>query len=173
MRDIRADLKERLENIEAERIKLKKQLESLDCRETAIRDLLADEIARMGNDQPQLFTRPRLAHEHEGESENGASPVSKFILETLAEGRPRFLTELKNLAERKGLLADSPSPGRSLNFALVGLQRHGYVDRLATGEAAGAWILARPDTSQSEAASDETGASADTEAPETGEPPIV
>lgn len=149
MRDIRPDLQERLENIETERIQLKKQLLSLDRREERIRDLLVDETTRLSDERP--FSQ-------ESEEEDSASPVKKFILDTLADRRPWNLDDLKSLAEEIDLFSGNPSvsPGRSLNFALVGLQRQGYVDRLATGQAAGAWILALPDTSQSEASSDKT-----------------
>jgi hypothetical protein len=48
------------------------------------------------------------------------------------------LEELKNAGAGWPLLQGKDQPGRSLNFALVGLQKGGHVKRLESG----AWALA-------------------------------
>lgn len=166
MRDIREDIRDRLKQLNQEREQHKFALEGLDERERSLKALLADEVQRWGSHEPSLFQAVEGQNSQAAKQERELT-LSTFLLGTLADGHPWSLDELKAKIAATDLLTDSPSPGRSLNFALVGLQRHGYVDRLATGRATGSWILARPDTSQSEAASDETGASANTEAPGT------
>src|SRR5258708_30337237 len=62
--------------------------------------------------------------------------LADLILLVLGTG-PKTLEQLKELGTSWAPVRDSAFPGRAINFALVGLQKGGYVERLEGG----AWKL--------------------------------
>jgi hypothetical protein len=58
--------------------------------------------------------------------------LSDYIVRALATG-PKSLEQLKQVGAHWGALRESNSPGRALNFALVGLQKGKHVERLKDG----------------------------------------
>ena len=87
-----------------------------------------------------------LAHEDalhgEGEVDESLVPafhptrdrrtLADLILQVLGTG-PKTLEQLKELGTLWAPVKDSAFPGRAINFALVGLQKGGYVERLENG----------------------------------------
>jgi hypothetical protein len=59
--------------------------------------------------------------------------LSDLLLEVLKSG-PKSLGELKEYGKRWMPLQESNFPGRAINFALVGLQKGGHVDRNKNGQ---------------------------------------
>jgi hypothetical protein len=61
--------------------------------------------------------------------------LADYVIKVLATG-PRSLEELKYVAAQSqwGPLKESNFPGRALNFALVGLQKGGHVERQENGK---------------------------------------
>jgi hypothetical protein len=67
---------------------------------------------------------------------NDRRTLADLILLVLGTG-PKTLDQLKQIAVAWPQVRDSTFPGRAINFALVGLQKGGYVERLENG----AWKL--------------------------------
>jgi hypothetical protein len=65
-----------------------------------------------------------------------APNIRSFLNDVLADGKPRPLRELVNLATQRGLLAASASPGRSVHAVMLGLMQNGVVRRQDNG----AWV---------------------------------
>lgn len=124
MRDITKDLEERIEDVEKERAQLQRQISVLDQKAETLTTMLESERARW----PEQASLPGLV------SGNGAgwlaSPFSRFLQHALSDGRPRKLHELKLLATNQGIDFKGKSSGRTLHFALVGMQQNGLVERL-------------------------------------------
>jgi hypothetical protein len=125
MKDITKDLQERIDEIRAERGQLERRMTALSEREQMLTSMLEDERMRWPG-QPAL---PGL------ERTNGlrlSSPLSRFLIETLSTHGPQSLEELKRRALDRGLDFSRKNPGRTLNFALVGMKQHSMVERLDT-----------------------------------------
>jgi hypothetical protein len=126
VRDIRGDLRERLEATVKERNDLTQQVQALEERERRLRALLRDEeIAGVRLHQSSTT----LAS---GEPSGGAF-LREFILGSLADGHSWSLEALKEHAHAMGL-ATIGTAGRSLNITLVNLLRQGLVRRHQDGK---------------------------------------
>jgi hypothetical protein len=128
--DPRPDLRKRIRTIETE-------LAEMDERRPRLVKLLATYKA--------LLTQEDAVHENQTDSDVDEKMVPAFhptrdnrtladlILRVLGTG-PKTLDELKDIgAETWAPIKDSTFPGRAINFALVGLQKGGYVERLKNG----------------------------------------
>jgi len=134
MKDIRNDLKERIGELQALRAQLQRQLDTLAEREAMLHSMLEYERMRW----PEQAILPGL------DKTNGHrlwTPLSRFIVETLGTYGPQSLDELRRRALDHGHDFKGKSPGRALNFALVGMARNRIVKKLDTGK----WKLAHPD----------------------------
>jgi len=90
-----------------------------------------DALHSMGNgSEPELALHP-----------SGGRSLSYLIVKALGAG-PQDLDELKRNPGLRLALKDSHYPGRAINFALVGLQKGGHVERLDNG----AWRLVSGDS---------------------------
>jgi hypothetical protein len=118
MRDIRADLRERLEATVRQRVEL-------ETRERRLRALLRDEE---NSDIHQLVPDGCGIS---GEGASGAR-LRAFVLGSLEDGHDWSLDDLKEHAQGLGLTTAGAS-GRSLNIVLVNLRREGLVVRLRNG----------------------------------------
>lgn len=65
---------------------------------------------------------------------NGSAPLTAFLRNVLADGKPRKLHDLIPLVSTKGLVRTNTSPGRAIHFALVGLLKSGELRRNGEGE---------------------------------------
>jgi uncharacterized protein YceH (UPF0502 family) len=131
MKDITKDLQERIDEIRTECAQIQRRMDLLIERERILTSMLEDERMRW----PGQPTLPGL------ERTNGlrlSSPLSRFLIETLSTHGPQSLEELKRRALDHGLDFSRKNPGRTLNFALVGMKQHSMVERLDTGQ----WKLA-------------------------------
>jgi hypothetical protein len=118
MRDIRTDLRERLEATLKQRIEL-------EARERCLRALLRDEEV-IGLNKITTASSPACS-----EATNG-NRLREFILQALKDGQDHSLDDLKGQAYGVGLRTVGAS-GRSLNITLVNLLREGLVIRLRNG----------------------------------------
>src|SRR5690242_17225407 len=97
MRDIREDLKERLNIVQTEISRLNDELSILKAQEDSLSRLLEVESAQWRPDrtrQPALFPAPE-ARQH--------AQFSAFIREALQDEHPKTLEELKLLAVQQGM----------------------------------------------------------------------
>ena len=128
MRDIREDLRERLHKIESERAEIQSQLDQLSTREASLRTLLQEENIRWAN-QRDLFNPP-----HEHALTNGHRTVlAQFIMRALADGTPRDLDVIKQMAQEQHIDFEDKNPGRVLHFALLGMAQSGTVEMIEKG----------------------------------------
>jgi hypothetical protein len=129
MRDIRNDLRERLQAVGAERMELQAKLSALQGTESGLKALLRDEEERLARQSPSLFPPT--------ESING-SGLRELVHKALQEkNRPADLEEIKNDIARTSYDFGDKKPGRAIHFALIGLSQTGVVNRLQDGR----WVL--------------------------------
>jgi hypothetical protein len=126
MRNIQADILERLNATMEQRREVSQQLRVLEARERCLRALLSDEERRAT--RVQQLSPLWLPS---GETSNGVQ-LREFILGSLADGHDWSLEQLKQHACGLGLTTAGAS-GRVLNIALVNLLRQGSVIRLPSG----------------------------------------
>ena len=126
MRDIRADLRERLAATAKERSDLLQQVRALEERERRLRALLREE------EIAGVSLREGSAALASGDASGGAF-LREFILGSLADGHSWSLEALKEHAHAMGL-PTLGTAGRSLNITLVNLLRQGFVTRLQDGK---------------------------------------
>jgi hypothetical protein len=126
MRNIEADLLERLNATVTQRREVGQQLRILEVRERCLRALLSDEGRRAMHVQ---HLSPLWLQS--GEATNGAQ-LREFVLGSLADRHDWSLEQLKQHACGRGLTTTGAS-GRVLNIALVNLLRQGLVVRLPNG----------------------------------------
>jgi hypothetical protein len=124
--DSRPALRERLRAVEEELARLARRQEILLEFRERLRVLIANEDMLHGEGDVDETTVPPL------HPTGGNRSLSDYILRALATG-PKTLEQLKQVGSHWGPLRDSNSPGRALNFALVGLQKGKYVERLKDG----------------------------------------
>jgi len=140
MRDIRKDLEERLEAIAIEKKALESQVTCLSEAEDRLRTLLEDERLHWKERQPPLAGLEAVRQP----KSNGRTPLGRFIMEMLGDGRVWERADLAKLAKNRGLIAADKSPGRVLHFSLVGMAQNGLVEK--AGE--GLWRLHRSTESE-------------------------
>lgn len=79
-----------------------------------------------------LGTQPDLPAINTGAT--GGTPLSSFLRNALADGKPHHLADLvSQVRTRDGLIKPEASPGRVIHYALIGMQQHGYVKRREDG----------------------------------------
>jgi hypothetical protein len=140
MRDIRDDLRERLDDIAAERAKLQAQVGALEALEATYKVALREEETRVGKNSPASQVNP-LPFPRETPTSyvlTFIGPVIKQIMR--AKGRPLASDEIKDsIIEAKAFDFGEKAPGRSVHFGLVSLKNGGEIERLPDGR----WFLAR------------------------------
>ena len=123
MRDIRTDLRERLNDLD-------RQLKAIEAQRVTVVALLRAEEERFGN----LENHPRVVAFDIKPVHN----LSDLLRTYLADGGQLSTQRLAELAVSSRHPFGDKSPGRSVHFALVGLQRGGHVERCENGS----WCLA-------------------------------
>jgi len=88
MKDIRDDLRERLEEIKNDRAQFHRRLEALTEKENTIQALLEAEETRWGSQIALPMGLPTQAN-----GQRGSTAHSRFILDALRDGRARSLQE--------------------------------------------------------------------------------
>ena len=126
-----ATLRDRLDAIDAEIAELEQRRALLCDHKKLIETLMAQEKALLTDmpltavpltTGPPALGAPQLMP-------NESTSLSDWITRALRSG-PRDLDDLKRVLANAPALKEHQSPGRAINFALVGLQRGGHVERL-------------------------------------------
>ena len=163
MRDIRPDLRERLEGVTAERRLLREKMAELERREMSVKALLQEEEERWGTVQPAFnangFAQPSATVKPRPKWVP-QTPISALLLKVLLDGRPHSLNEMVEAAQQAGIDFGKKNPGRSLHFALAGLSYNKRVERIKEGNHEGEWRLVEGATDQEKVAplsADDTG----------------
>lgn len=126
--DIRPALWERLRAVEVELERLPDRQRMLEELRDSLKALIAREDALRDDDQ--AVDESVVPAFHPTKEKNRT--LADFIVQVLRSG-PKSLDRLKLLGASLPHLMNSNSPGRAINFALVGLQKGGHVERLADG----------------------------------------
>jgi len=122
MRDIRNDLRERLESITADRRRLEAKLGDLKRAEDGVKALLSQEEEHFASLSSPLFP------EVEATNCTGLAPL--ILVAMKKKNRPLDLQELKEELAKTSYNFGEKNPGRAIHFALVGLDQNGVVERL-------------------------------------------
>src|SRR5580704_15700217 len=127
--DIRPAIRARLQSVEAELADLPHRQKKLEQLRDSLKALLEteDAVRTEGIDESLV---PAF------HPTDDRRTLADLILRVLGTG-PKTLEQLKQIGVTWGPVRDSTFPGRAINFALVGLQKGGYVERLENG----AWKL--------------------------------
>lgn len=133
MRDIRSDLRTRLEAVGAEREKLVQRLADLDDRQRQFEGVLGDEERRW-HSQDSLFAP-------NGSDQAPVSELRLFLLETLSDGQSWQFRRIKDRALGLDLSFGKKNPGQAIHASLVAAKRRGLVDQIETG----LWRIAKTD----------------------------
>jgi hypothetical protein len=135
MRDIRDDLRERLDAFAAKRVELERQLAEVQTQETSYKVALRQEEQRIRDltDSRGASLFPKSAPEMNSDEGTSSPALTSVILNAMAaKHRPLALDEIKDAISNSFNFGEK-APGRSIHFGLVGLQRNGEVDRLTDG----------------------------------------
>lgn len=149
MHDIRPDLQDRLNTLDAEKKDLETRLGDVERVRQSIITLIQSEDTRWGVlDQGNLLKGKR-PHELT-KDRKGATHLSRLLLELLDNERSRSLSELLTAAKERDFPFGEKSPARVLHFALLALKNRGWVERTEDG----LWKL--PNKSQKQALGNDT-----------------
>jgi hypothetical protein len=124
--DLRPALRDRLRAVELELADLPLRQKKLESLRDSLKAMLADEDALHGEGEVDESLVPAFHPTHDRRT------LADLIILVLGTG-PKTLEELKVLGLSWAPVRDSAFPGRAINFALVGLQKGGYVERLENG----------------------------------------
>ncbi len=126
MRNLRDELAQRLQKVGDERKQLMDRLNRLEQLEQAMNLLIKEE------DLPTITTKlsPLPVKAVTGHKVIGRTELSRFIVKALADGKPRSLSKLVQLAKNENFNFRDKAPKRVLHFALVGLQYNSYAKML-------------------------------------------
>ncbi len=127
MRDIRKDIRERLEAIESQREHLQMRLKRLVEKEAMLKTLLQEEETEW------IAKQPTLLQMGENPPQKVRTELGKFIMTTLSDGNPHSLNDLVTLSQNLGIHIKGKSPRRAINFSLVGMRRNNLVERIERG----------------------------------------
>lgn len=127
MRDIRQDLKERLDAIDRDRVVLQNQLDILSTREASIKAMLADEERR-------ILSRGAGTGELPFESATlvGGMQMTDLIKSVL-RGRRLTFDDVKVDIVKTSFDFAGQKPGRVIHGGLLSLWRAGEIDKDASG----------------------------------------
>ena len=130
MRDIRADLQERLDAAEATPALLEDQRKDLINERDGLQSLYAAESKKWGGASVEK-TRDTVS-ESQTELDIG-TPLTRILQDQLADQKKHHLSELAKAAVEKGFSFGEKKPGRVIHFALVNMKSGELVEKLGDG----------------------------------------
>ena len=128
MRDIRADLKERLADIDRETEELNARLSQLQQHRDAVLVMLSAEESVWN----QLATQS-VDTDNQTATTSTTVSLRSVLLDVIADGAERSLEQIANLLVLKGFPFGGKSPKRAAHFTLLGMLRGDLVERTANG----------------------------------------
>lgn len=134
MRDIRPDLQERVDEIDAELARLDHRSESL----RQIRGYYAGLIESEGLRWSKLaVSAPRSNNGHvptptptEARRDRERTPLARFIIESLADHQPHSEKEVAELAVARGFPFGAKNPLKVVHFAMMGMGQGNKLEKL-------------------------------------------
>jgi hypothetical protein len=125
VKDIREDLRERLDSIVAERSALEAQLQSLQTLENVYKlALQREEETAIARNEGSPIDLPS----------GDETDLNGLLIQTMAKkNRPLALDEIKVEIAKLPYDFGDKKPGRAIHFRLIGLSQRGEVERLPDG----------------------------------------
>ncbi len=128
MRDIRNDLKERLESLDAELVELRSQLEKAQEAREHLVALWTVETSKWAKFESLTSDGENLLQVQKGKAK---SPLARLILEKLSDRKSHTLIELCKEAATREIPFGNKSPKRTLHMAILGLAKGGGIERVS------------------------------------------
>ncbi|MFH1381432.1 MAG: hypothetical protein ABIH70_00880 [Chloroflexota bacterium] len=122
MKALKEELLQRLQAAKDERNRLMHRLEAVEELEKAIDLIIREEDLRTRETQLTLIQVKNV----NGRKVIGRTKLSQFIVKALADGKPKPIAELAELAKVEGIDFQNKAPKRVLHFALIGLSHNNY-----------------------------------------------
>jgi hypothetical protein len=141
MADLRSALRNRLKSLAAELAEVGRRHEQLLRLQNTIEAALIQEEALHAAAGRATSAPIDDADDGPFLARPDSRSLSKLLVAALRDG-PKTLEELKQIGTAWFIGIDDKAPGRAINFALVGLQKGGHVERLVNG----AWNLVSVET---------------------------
>lgn len=141
MRDIRDDLRERLQGIDAQRDGLRKSLEALDSEREIVLKMLEFETKRHAYSAQGALTpearsaalKAAVAKLADNAIQLSSRPILTLV-EGLLEKGAYTKDELRAEAETAGMFTGNEAPGRIIHAMVMNLERHGRIRQRADGK---------------------------------------
>ena len=134
VKDIRPDLRERLDSITKEIAVLRAKVTQNENEESLLKILLQREDARFGKLEASLPIMPPSNGAHVVQSSTGGTPLARLIVNTMRNAnKVTTLADLKKAAEAVGYDFGAKAPGRVLHWALVAMSENGSIVRKGDG----------------------------------------
>jgi hypothetical protein len=132
MKDIRLDLRERLDSIAKDSAALRSKLSQNDAEEGMLKALLQREDDRFGRLEASL---PAPSKRIDGDQSTvGSTPLARLIVNTIRQApKPVTLDDLKLAAEKVGYDFGTKKPGRVLHWALVAMNENNVIVKNGEG----------------------------------------
>jgi hypothetical protein len=133
MRDIREDLKERIDLLARTRQMHEIEIASLAQQSIVLESLLEQENQRVASSTQSAltFVEPPPARLPNGRKYS--TPLSLAVIEAFRTHNPATLGQLKNQAARDRVEFGGKHPGRAIHFLLLGMEQNGLVERTEDG----------------------------------------
>lgn len=129
MRDIRPDLRVRLDEKKALRLRAMAQAEAYQAEIKMLETLILDEDVRLGSGHGRL----RVNGHDVGEAvPKPSATLDDFIIKQAANG-PKSKVEIGELAVAAGYFKPSEKPGRTIHARVVNLERAEKINKLDDG----------------------------------------
>jgi hypothetical protein len=128
MRDIRPDLKVRLDDKKAKRLRALAQAEGYEAEIAMLEKLIADEDTRLG---PGLGRHRGNGHDTDAAPKPSVT-LDDFIIKQATSG-PKTKVEIGELAVAAGYFKPSEKPGRTIHARVVNLKRAEKLNELGDG----------------------------------------
>jgi len=126
VRDIRQDLRERLDAVAAEQDRLQKQVGDLEGQKKLLETLLQEEERRWPDSNPGVAVNGKNGH--------NTRDLSELILEIMSDGEDWYGSTVAAVAEKRGYHFGDAKPGRSTHFTLLGLAKNNRVESVGLGK---------------------------------------
>ena len=128
MRDIRKDLEERIDALDRRKAHFLIQAKQIDEKVAILEQLLEQEKAEWEAKQPSLLDLGKDIAPVKTHTE-----LSRFLLNTLSDGKLHRTTEIAALAQSRNIPIKGKSYKRAVHFSLLGMKNNKLVDWVESG----------------------------------------
>jgi hypothetical protein len=139
MRDIREDLRERIDALAREKQNKEIEIAAIDQKIAMLDGLLQQEEERQNPVMQVPLTFATKYNIRSMRADRYSSPLSLAVLHVFQTHNPAHLEQFKAQAIKDGVEFGGKHPGRMIHFLLIGMEQNGLVKRTDDGR----WRLVR------------------------------